>query len=258
MAASKSPLTSWTVGILIVGLTACGGGEQTVEGDCQNVFEGDICTWGTMAGDAVLEFGATVPVSFVENAPMDAEMVFPPPFVAIVALPPEIQAATGFNHLGVNWELYGHPPQTWITPHFDFHFYTVAPESVQAITCANPSRPAELPDEYVMPDLEIPEMGMTLIAACVPSMGMHSALASELDDPNVFESSMLVGYNEAELIFLEPMITKAKLMQEQSFPMAIPAVPNAGADVKWPTSFQAVYDEASRSYRFVFSGFSTD
>lgn len=257
MVAGKSPLMRCTVGMMIAGLAACGG-EQVVEGECQTVFEGDLCTWGTMAGDEVTEFGATIPVAFVENAPMEGEMVFPPPFVAVVALPAEVAAATGFNHLGVNWELFGHPPQTWLTPHFDFHFYTVTPDAVQAISCTNTTKPAELPDEYVMPDLEIPEMGITLIGSCVPAMGMHSALEAELAVTDLFESSMLVGYYEQDLIFLEPMIAKAKLMQEQSFPMKIPAVPNAAANVKWPTSFEAVYDEATRSYRFVFSGFSTD
>ncbi|MHC4308300.1 MAG: DUF5602 domain-containing protein [Planctomycetota bacterium] len=258
MAVSKSPLTSWTVGMIIVGLAACGGGEQVVEGDCQTVFEGDLCTWGTMAGDEVTEFGATIPVAFVENAPMEGEMMFPPPFVAVVALPAEVAAATGFNHLGVNWELFGHPPETWLTPHFDFHFYTVTPETVQGIDCADTSKPAELPDEYAMPDLEIPEMGITLVGACVPTMGMHSAKASELENPEVFEGSMIVGYYEEDLIFLEPMIAKAKLMKQESFPMAVPAVPNAPANVKWPSSFEAVYDAEARAYRFVFSGFSSD
>lgn len=256
MVAKKSPLASCTVGIIIAGLVACGG-ERVVEGECQNVFEGDICTWGTMAGGDVVEFGATVPVASVENAPMEGEMVFPPPFVAVVALPEEVAAATGFNHLGVNWELFGHPPELWLTPHFDFHFYTVAPESVQAIDCTDPRKPARLPNQYTLPDLEIPGIGV-LLAACVPGMGMHAVLESELTETDPFGSSMLVGYYEEDLIFLEPMIAKAKLMQEQSFPMDIPAVPNLGPNVKWPTSFEAVYDAESRSYRFVFSGFSTD
>ncbi len=88
-------------------------------------------------------------------------------------------------------------------------------------------------------------------------MGMHSVRESELAVTEVFSSSMIVGYYEEELIFLEPMIAKAKLMEKQSFPMMVPAVPNAGENVKWPASFEAVYDEESDSYRFVFSGFST-
>ena len=258
MVASKSPLIRCTVGLVIVGLAACGGGEQVVEGDCQTVFESDLCTWGTMTGGNVTAFGATVPVAFVENAPVDGEMVFPPPFVAVVALPEEVQAATGFDHLGVNWELFGHPPETWLTPHFDFHFYTITPGSVQAIDCSNLNKPAELPAEYALPDLEIPEMGLTLVGACVPTMGMHSAKVSEVAVTDPFETSMLVGYYEEDLIFLEPMIAKAKLLLEESFPMQVPAVPNAAANVKWPTTFEAVYDAESRSYRFVFSGFSTD
>ncbi len=254
----KSPLARYAVGFIIAGLTACGGGgEQVVEGDCQTVFGGELCTWGTTAGGEVTEFGATVPLALVENAPLEGEMVFPPPFVAVVALPAEVQAATGFNHLGVNWEPHGHPPALWLEPHFDFHFYTIAPESVQGIDCADLSKPGELPSGYVLPDLEIPEMGMTLVGACVPTMGMHSARESELTETDPFSASLIVGYYGQDLIFLEPMIARAKLMQEQSFTMEIPAV-NAGENVRWPADFEALYDAESRSYRFVFSEFSSD
>ncbi len=256
MPVHKSPFATLTVGVVITGLAACGG-EQAVQGECQRVFEGDICTWGTVAGDEVVEFGATVSLASVENAPTEGEMVFPPPFVAVVALPEQVATATGFDHLGVNWELHGHPPGLFLTPHFDFHFYTIDPEQVQAIDCADSSKPAQIPDQYALPDIAIPEIG-ELVGLCVPGMGMHAMLEDELDDTDPFSASMLVGYYQENLIFLEPMIAKAKLLEAQSFPMDVPAVPDAGANVRWPTHFEAVYDEESRAYRFVFSGFPTE
>ena len=56
--------------------------------------------------------------------------------------------ATGFDHLSVNWEAHGHPPALFLTPHFDFHFYTVAPDRVAAIDCADLRKPAQLPTQY--------------------------------------------------------------------------------------------------------------
>ena len=34
-------------------------------------------------------------------------MVFPPPLIAAVRLPAEVREATGFDHLGINWEASG-------------------------------------------------------------------------------------------------------------------------------------------------------
>ena len=129
-------LPTSAVALLALGLTACAS-EETVQGECRDVFGGDICTWGTMVGDEVA-------LASIENAPADAEMVFPPPFVGVVPLPPDVAAATGFDHLGVNWEPHGHPPGAFLTPHFDFHFYTIDPGRVGSIDCADLSKPADL------------------------------------------------------------------------------------------------------------------
>jgi hypothetical protein len=237
-------------------LTACGG-ERTLTGECHPVFEGEVCTWGTMVGDQVTEFGATVPLATVENAPMDAEMVFPPVPNAVIPLPDEVTRATGFNHLGVNWEAHGHPPALFLTPHFDFHFYTIDPDQVDRIDCADASKPDQIPVQYSLPDIDIPGMG-TLVGICVPDMGMHAMPTDELDDSELFGASMMVGYYQQELVFLEPMISHAKLAEAKTFPMAIPALPSTTTGLQWPSRFEAVYDSETRTYRMVFSGLTTD
>lgn len=253
---SRFPLAHLTIGIVTVGLAACNG-ERVVQGECQEAFGGDVCTWGTVAGGQVTEFGATVPLATVKNAPADAEFVFPPVPVAVVALPGEVASATGFSHLSMVWEAHGHPPALFLTPHFDFHFYTIDREQMEAIDCADLSKPAQIPARYTLPDLEIPGLGQ-LVGLCVPAMGMHGMLEDELDDTDLFGASMIVGYYQKNLIFVEPMIAQAKLLAAQSFTMDVPAVPNAGAGVRWPTHFQAVYDQESRAFRFVFSGMPSE
>lgn len=256
-----SPLSRSMIVLLAGGLASCAGEqsepaeqiERVVQGECQEVFGGEVCTWGTIVGDVVVEFGATVPMAMVENAPPEGEMVFPPPSIGRVALPEEVATATGFDHLGMNWEPHGHPPGLFLTPHFDFHFYTIDPERVEAIDCVDLSKPAETAPGYTLPDIEIPELG-ELVGLCVPSMGMHAMLETELDDTVPFGASMILGYYEQGLIFLEPMIAQAKLGEAMSFTMDVPTVQAPGAGVKWPASFEAVYDEAARTYRFVFSG----
>jgi hypothetical protein len=89
-------------------------------------------------------------------------------------------------------------------------------------------------------------------------MGMHAMPSAELDDTVPFGASMLVGYYARHLVFLEPMISRAKLEQAETFPMAIPALPDAHPGMRWPSRFEAVYDAGARAYRLTFSGLSTD
>ena len=54
------------------------------------------------------------------------------------------------------------------------------------------------------------------------------------------------------------MIARAKLLEAQGFPMTVPTPPGLGDDIHWPSEFQATYDDSTRVYRFVFSGFAGD
>ncbi len=96
--------------LLALGLNGCGGSVETIDGECGSLYDGEVCTWATLSGDEVVEFGATVPVRAIESAPLDLEMVWPPQPIAIIPLPEEVTQAIGFNHLMINWEHHGHPP----------------------------------------------------------------------------------------------------------------------------------------------------
>jgi hypothetical protein len=233
-------------------LSACGG-HRELSGACQAVFDGNICTWGTMDGDQLIEFGATIPMSTIENAPLEGEFVFPPVPNAIIPLPEEVTRITGFDHLSVYWEVQGHPPALFLTPHFDFHFYTITPDRARWIDCAEVAKPVQLPMGYSLPDVEVPDMG-TLIGICVPHMGMHAMRTKEVEETAPFGASMLVGYYDRDLIFLEPMISHAKLAEAKTFSMSVPQLPSASSNVRWPTQYEAVYNPQTREYRFVFSG----
>lgn len=237
---------------LIVTVSGCAEGLRTVDGECQDMFGADVCTWGTLSGDEVVEFGATIPLAAIEGAPAEAELVWPPVMAAAaVRFPEEVRQATGFDHLGINWEPHGHPPALFMTPHFDFHFYSLTPAEIAAVDCSNVEKPASLPSGYALPDIEIPDLG-TLVGICVPAMGMHAMPETEIDDTELFGASMLVGYYQQSLISVEPMISQAKLEARQSFEMEVPAVPSTGPVTAWPTGFEAVYDESAEAYRFVF------
>ncbi len=221
-----------------------------IAGECRRVFEGEVCVWGVASGNRVIEFGATVPLQVIETAPAHVEG--PPSIGTVIGLPDEVRASTGFDHLAMGWEHQGHPPATFLVPHFDFHFYTTTPERVAAIDCTESTKPRVLPANYVLPDITIPEMGV-LVGLCVPAMGMHAMDRRLATSPETFEKATLLGYYRATPIFVEPMITKALLLERKDFRMSIPRMVNGEPNVRYPTSFRAEYDRANDQYRLVFS-----
>jgi hypothetical protein len=117
--------------LVALGLTASSDGIRSIDGDCASLYDGKVCTWGTTSGDKVVEFGATVPVEVIEEAPLDLPMVFPPAPVAVIELPAEVARGTGFNHLMIT--LY-HTSISTSTPSVQRKW-----QPWIAATCANPS-----------------------------------------------------------------------------------------------------------------------
>lgn len=230
------------------------------EGSCETVFEGQICSWSKSRGDELLSFGVTVPMTTVESAPSVGEMAFPPITLARVAMTDDVKRATGVDHLGVNWEIYGHPPQTFMTPHFDFHFYLMPGEEVAAITCEDVTMPdpAIVPEGYVLPDEHIPEMNITLIGLCVPEMGMHAVNAEEAAAEEFFDGTMIVGYIYGNPHFIEPMIAKHTLMRREDFDFTLPDVGDRGEGLANPSDFIGSYDADTDAYHLTFMMASAD
>jgi hypothetical protein len=248
--------------MLAFAVGACTGEEPfaEVKGPCADVFKAQVCTWAKTQGKNLVEAGAVVPLASIENAPADQPMVWPPAAAAEIDMPEPVRQQGGLTQLTMYWEPGGHPPGAFMTPHFDFHFYTVAASERAAMDCKDLSKPASLPAGYGLPDFPLPpEMARTmgvpaLIGICVPQMGMHALLSSEIERKDAFRGSMVIGYYKGKPIFIEPMISKAMLMRKQSFDLAIPDVPGlAGAHA---TKFHAEYDATQEAYRFIFSAFT--
>lgn len=232
---------------------AVADGRRTTTQTCTTVLESQVCAWVTMEGERPVEVGATVPMSLIEAVPADAPMVWPPEQLADLELPVEARAL-GIDHLGINWEAHGHPPATFMTPHFDFHFYSVSRETVRAIDCSDVSKPSSLPAGYALPDIAIPDMG-TLVGLCVPQMGMHAMPSADANATEAFGASMILGYYGGQSIFFEPMVSQELLLSGKDFTLPVPAVKGLPAGVRYPRELQATYDSKNRQYRLVASGF---
>jgi hypothetical protein len=239
--------------LLVAGLSSCSGGPQLIQGECRPVHGSDICVWAEMNGSTPLSFGATVPIGAIERAPADAPMVWPPVAAATIPVPAALTQATTIETVTVFWEPHGHPPGPYLAPHFDFHFNTLSAAGLDAIDCADATKPATLPAAYAMADIDAPAPIGKLVGLCVPKMGMHSMPDAELQAGRVFEKTMIVGYYKTKPIFIEPMITRATLLERKGFSIAVPDVPGKPANARYPTQFRADYDQPAQSYRLVFS-----
>jgi len=238
------------LGAVVAGTAACTK-ERLVQGECKTFNGGDICTWGRMAGERLVAFGATVPLKAIENSPAEMPMAWPPRMDLAVAMPAEVRSATGYDHMNVFWEPHGHPPGPYLTPHYDFHFNNVSQADIAKIDCADSIKPPVPPAGYELPDVAIPQVGR-LVGLCVPGMGMHALPSAALRSTALFEEAMLVGYYHQRTIFVEPMIARATLLARKSFSLDVPAVTGVPAGVKPPAVFEAVYDSAAASYQFTF------
>src|SRR5215472_1860004 len=118
-----------------------GAAPADLQGACGIAFKGQVCTWARMNGTTLQEAGALVPLASIDNAPADAPMIWPPAPVASLAMPAAVTQQGGFTELTMFWEAGGHPPGAFLTPHFDFHFYTVPPAMIPGIDCSDLSKP---------------------------------------------------------------------------------------------------------------------
>jgi hypothetical protein len=161
---------------------------------------------------------------------------------------------TPYRFVGFGWNPAGHePPGIYDHPHFDFHFYSITEAKRAAIL---PSDPAYESKAAHRPAPELVPAGYVQLPGAVPLMGAHWV------DPNSrelngqpFTSTLLYGSWDGELIFAEPMVTKAFLETRADFRTPI-AVPSRYATAGYyPTEYHVYWNEQEKEYRVALSRF---
>lgn len=148
----------------------------------------------------------------------------------------------------MGWLPRGHPPPgVYDIPHFDFHFYMISAAQRRAIP-PGPD-PVEPDPRYVPADYATDGMA-------VPEEGVHwsDALAPEFNG-EAFTRTFVYGFHGGDLIFVEPMVTKAFLETSPSVaePIRQPdAYQRSGA---YPTEYAVEHDAANRQYDIALRGF---
>ena len=170
----------------------------------------------------------------------------------VLSLPAEARATT-FDHVGINWNPHGHEPaKVYDVGHFDFHFYMITPEERGRITVqgddmvkARRRPPAEfVPEGYIYaPDSEVPQMGAHWVDPV--SHEFHG---------QAFTRSLLYGSYDGQIIFVEPMITRAYLLAKPNVtePLKLPA--KYSRPGYYPTRYSVRYDQEKKEYTVALEG----
>ena len=170
----------------------------------------------------------------------------------LLQLPPQ-SAGSGYNHIGIDWNPKGHIPEgVYDTAHFDFHFYLIGQDDRQKITAVG----SDLERAHKAPDAAFMPAGYVLPPGTeVPNMGAH-AIDPKSDEftGKVFTKTFIYGFYDGQLIFLEPMITKAFLETRPNDLVPI-AAPKAYAHRGYyPSSYGVRYDESKHEYDISLAG----
>jgi hypothetical protein len=165
----------------------------------------------------------------------------------VLPMPAEAPA-TGYRHVGLDWNPVGHIPEgVYSVPHFDVHFYLIDNDERQAITFLSDARERAI----VPPDTRLVPAGFVVPPdTAVERMGLHGfdpAGAEFHGSP--FTHTFLYGYHAGRLVFVEPMVSLTYLQTraDVTIPIRTPAaVTFAGY---YPGRYRVGYDTERDEYR---------
>lgn len=217
------------------------------------------------AGRVPIELGVAIDARTIEGElPAGVSLQMPLPLPA--------QAPAPYDFVLFDWNAEGHPPPgVYTIPHFDFHFYFTPYSEVQAITPSDPNFAAEannlptggeIPPYYFLPApppltaADIAEPGMGVHWIDVRSPEIQHLLPVPVTAYAPFTRTFIYGSWDGEFTFIEPMITRAYLLERTTETIPIP-VPSIYPESGWyPSAYRMYYDATKREYRVAITSFT--
>ena len=251
---------------------ADGDSTKTILGEEKKVGNGSVRTW--LKVDAKTgeprRIGVTLTESALSGLPADADRAHEGSvrlrlmdggpnhtFEHELKFPSE-GAETAFSHMGFNWNPEGHGPKgIFTTPHFDVHFYMATPEYRHGIIVdlqdADPTHlrtsNLEPPGQFLPPDYQLAPN------TAEPRMGSHYAdVTSSQLKPGNFSNIFLIGAHGGNILFWEPMITKAHLESKPSFTAKLKLPDAYPVSGYYPTAYSVVYDQQRKEFDISLDG----
>lgn len=202
-----------------------------------------------------VELGVAILESVFAELPDMADVPDEEAFIMLDLALPEGNP-TPYRLASIDWNPRGHPPAMYGLPHFDFHFYLVDAATRDAIGAPDPaaleavgSKPPEkglLPAHYVYPG-----------EATVPQMGAHWIdPASHEFHGETFDRTFIYGTWDGQVIFHEPMITRAFIESRPDATFEF-AAPSRYATPGWyPSAYRLGFDPEAGEYRIALVEFA--
>lgn len=159
---------------------------------------------------------------------------------------------TGYSEVMMDWNPQGHPPpHVYTVPHFDFHFYGIDKGAVERISFKGPTDPAtKVSDPKLVP------AGYKVVAeTAVNLMGVHAIdTAAPEFHGKPFTATFIYGYYKGQLVFLEPMVTRAFLQTKPNFYGPVKAPAKYSRSGYYPTGYGVKYDGERHAYVIEIAG----
>jgi hypothetical protein len=245
---------------------------KTIVGEQKHIGNGSVRTWlkvDANSGEPRI-IGVTLTESALSGLPADADapqegslklrLMDGGPnhtFEYELRFPPEV-AETAFSHMGFNWNPEGHGPKGIFTrPHFDVHFYMATPEYRHGIIVdlqdADPihvrTSNLEPPGQFLPSDYQLAPN------TAEPRMGSHYAdVTSSQLKPGNFSNIFLIGVHGGNILFWEPMITKAYLETNPNFTAKLKLPDAYPVSGYYPTAYSVVYDQERKEFDISLDG----
>ncbi len=237
-----------------IGILATPAIEQTVQaktvfGTSQKMGQGSIRSFAKIDDKSkqVTEIGVVFSDSALNKLPTETTEYNLPLPKGIPNLP--------FTHVGVDWQPHGHPPEPiYGNAHFDFHFYVISQKDRQQITVKG----LDSDKVYKQPESKLIPPGYVLAPdSGEPTQGSHwiNPKSSEFQgQPHGFGHTLVYGFYNGHLSFVEPMISKALLEKRQALKATIVQPSSCAQPGLYPTSYSLSHDAKKHTYTLTLSG----
>lgn len=242
---SRIGITIATLGLLAaipLHTAAATGNVQMLDGERKPLGAGSAYSWVKLNADGQPQ---SIGITFTDDAlaklpQKDTELA--------LALPSADGLA--FKTAVIDWNPQGHPPpHVYDVPHFDFHFYVIDEATRMAI--GSKGDPAPKPDTTLVP------AGFITDGETVPAMGMHYVPQSAPEfHGKPFTQVPIYGYANGKLAFVEAMVTRAYLLDEQSVDAVLDQPAKYEASGYYPTRYAVSHDATRHEYTVELSGFT--
>jgi len=243
-----------SLSVLLVFMTSCPALSFAADNPMVNnakVFQGEKKqmgngeAWSWVINDSEGK-SAVIGITFTEKALTGLSDADVPTVEYELSLPEQAKVAP-YAHIVVNWNPHGHiPPGIYDVPHFDFHFYLISPGERYKITAVGDDiavSDKKLPPEFVPENYILPE------GTQEPRMGSHRVDPGSPEFNNQpFTRTFIYGSYNGELIFLEPMASKAYLDTKPNITEKIKLPAAYKKHGFYPTSYSVKYYQERKEY----------